>query len=578
MKNYGLNDEQLKALYSPSPVWLNASAGSGKTRTLLAKIQSLLDSGVPVKNILAVTFTNKAAKEMKDRLSKFCKSKEMQVSTIHSFCVQIIRKFIKHTHLKYPFTIYDDKDQQSIIKTIVKAKDLPGEPWAYLSQISRAKSENREPEDPLYLSVYKRYQKILKQNNACDFDDLLIFAYKCLQQTDCKEYYSKLWTHILVDEFQDTSKIQYDIIMSIYDRAITQTLFAVGDANQSIYSWRSARPENISTYIKEHKANDLSLTYNYRSCSEIIEHANSFLQFGSPMVPKAARSGRVSVTAFSSFEDEAEKIAQALLKMGNYNNTAIIYRVNTRSVFFEQTFSKYRIPYKVVSELPFYQRKVSKDLLAALKASNNPDDRESLSRIINNPKRGFGDAKKEQLLLRGRDFIDEISEDMPRIKSFIELLDDIKGKTPSQALTEYLDRSEYRANLEKDSDIYMVSALENMMPSFETVEELVLASTFLERDSGEGVSLISAHGSKGLEFDRVFVVGVEEGLWPHKNSDNIEEEARLFYVAVTRAMKGLNISYSRSRTFRGNPIVNSPSNLFCDSYRHIHGKDFYGHR
>ena len=202
----------------------------------------------------------------------------------------------------------------------------------------------------------------------------------------------------------------------------------------------------------------------------------------------------------------------------------------------------------------------------------NGDDRESLSRIINNPKRGFGDAKREQLLLRGRAYLEEVAEEMPRIKTFMKLLDDIKGKTPARALTEYLDRSGYRGNLEKDSDKFMVSALENMMPNFDTVEELVLASTFLERDSGEGVNLITAHGSKGLEFDRVFVVGVEEGLWPHKNSTDNEEEERLFYVAVTRAQRWLNISYSRSRSYKGNLLVNSPSYLFKNSYEHLHGK------
>jgi DNA helicase-2/ATP-dependent DNA helicase PcrA len=288
------------------------------------------------------------------------------------------------------------------------------------------------------------------------------------------------------------------------------------------------------------------------------------------MIPKTATTGKVSVTEFRSLEDEAEKIAQALLKMGNYNNTAIIYRMNSRSLYFEQIFSKYRIPYKVVNELPFFQRRVCKDLLSALAASNNPEDRSSLARVINTPKRGFGDVKKIKLMEQGRAYLTENMNDLPLIKPFIKLLDDIKGMPPARALAEYLNRSGYWDTVDKDSDRYMIKALQDVVVAFPTVEELILASTFLEKDSGDGVNLITAHGSKGLEYDRVFVVGLEEGVWPHKSAEDLDEERRLYYVACTRAKKYLNLSYSKARNFRGTLLSNSPSQLFLDSYNHLH--------
>lgn len=575
MIKYGLNQEQWEAITEKFPVYLNASAGSGKTRCISEKIHLLLDSGADPTSILAITFTNKAANEMRERLGKYCDVKNMQVSTIHSMCVRIIRKYVGYTYLKSPFSIYDGSDQMSVVKTIVKALKLPGDPYDYMGYISRVKSGNTmlNVQDD-FKKVLEEYQEILKQNNACDFDDLLILAHDCLQREDCKKFYSNLWRHILVDEFQDTSTIQYKLILSMYDVNITKTMFCVGDANQSIYAFRNARPENINDFIRDYKANAKFLTYNYRSCSEVIAHANGFQQFGQPMVPKTPISGKVSVTEFPSQEEEAEQVAQALLKMGNYNNTAIIYRVNTRSLLFEQTFARYRIPYKVVNDLAFFQRKVSKDLLAALSAANNPEDRTSLARIINNPKRGFGDVKKARLLKEGRPYLESILDEIPMVGDFIKLLDEIKGKSPSVALTEYLNQSGYRKSLEKDSDRYMVEALQNMVINFPTVEELILASSFIEKDSGQGVSLITAHGSKGLEFDRVFLVGLEEGVWPHKNAEDLDEEKRLYYVGISRSRKYLNLSFSRRKMFKGTAIYLRPSQLFCSSYRHIMGSEY----
>jgi len=564
-EKYGLNDEQWKAIIAPSPIYLNASAGSGKTRNLIAKIQYLLDSDISPENIVAITFTNRAAKEMKDRLSSKANITGMQISTIHSMCVRILKKFYEHTYLKIPFSIYDDSNQLSIVKTIVKARNLPGDPYEYLGTIGKAKSEGVKPGGEDVLTVYNKYQEILKQNNACDFDDLQILAYECLKHEDCKKFYSGLWQHILVDEAQDTSKIQYDIITSLYNPQKTLTMFMVADINQSIYSWRGAQPENINKFIKDYKANALYLTYNYRSCPEVIAHANKFLQFGKPMIPKSNTLGKISFTQFLNQDDEASKIADAISKMDNIEDTAILFRVNSRSLLFEKAFAQRKIPYKVVGALPYYKRKVVKDLLSYCKASLNRSDTESLIRIVNTPKRGFGEAKQEQLLQKGWAYLEETAEEMSSIRYLITLLNDIKNKTPVEAVQEVLHRTEYKKTLDKENDLTMIDSFIDVASGFNNTEELILASTFLEEDSGHGVKLMSAHASKGLEFDRVFVVGVEEDLWPHAKAPDVLEEKRLFFVAVSRAKRYLNLSYSKSRLYRGQQIAVRPSNLFIES-------------
>jgi DNA helicase-2/ATP-dependent DNA helicase PcrA len=929
-KNYGLNDEQWIAVTAKSPSICNASAGSGKTRCLIAKIQYLLDQGATPESILAVTFTNKAANEMKERIKAFYPDlKEMQISTIHSMSVKIINKFVQHTPLKSPFSIYDDSNQLSIIKTLIKARNLTEDPYELLSSISRVKSDGHQSNlKGDIASILKAYQEILIKNNACDFDDLLIYAERCLQQPDCQRYYSDLWQHILVDEFQDTSVIQYKIITHIYTPGISKTFFAAGDINQciiqgsmiqvkegikkiedivvgeeiragigknltgllsvkniysrdiinmpvicvktsmgysltttcehlyfagfrkctkntpqkfyvylmyrhdrgyrigftrnvrgggkgnptvrgymirmnqeladaiwiigsydiesearyyehfysirygiptwvfhtsyrrlslsyddnliekmykntdskkgalqllndlhlykeyphhtpksmnirrrrnfnitlccarmshrycisgsdmidmeklkahglnvrpangrkgyriegssysleniynirdkailaigsvnfsengrfsensslpvtpashilpgmscfilqnnriiedtvieihhdlytgkihdldidkvhnyiangivthnSIYGWRSARPENMNDFIKKYNPTISHLTYNYRSGSEIIDHANRFLQYGPPMVTKATSSGMVSFTQFQSQEEEAEKIAGAVLKMQNYEGTAILFRVNARTILFEKTFAQKKIPYKIVGTLPFYKRKIAKDLLSYCKAAVNPDDIESLARIVNVPKRGFGETKQERLLLEGRSYLYKSVEEVPRIKAFIDLLEEIKNKSPLEAIRAVLHQTDYRSSLKTDDDQIMVDSFLDVVSGFDSIEELILASNFIEKDSGHGVRLMSAHASKGLEFDRVFVVGVEDELWPHKFSENIDEERRLFYVACTRAKIYLNVSYAKSRICRGKKIDVIPSSLFIDSYK-----------
>jgi|GEM_PF-3009467 superfamily I DNA/RNA helicase len=856
-KNYGLNAEQYSAILSSPVTYINASAGSGKTRCLIAKIRLLLDSGTKPENICAITFTNKAAKEILDRLSKYTDVSAMQISTIHSMCVKIIKKFLHHTYLKSPFSIYDDSDSESIIRTVIKAMkkdELTVEECSKF--ISKFKEEGINAlqefngNEQIFMEILNRYQKILQKNNACDFDDLLVLALNCLKQDDCRYYFTHLWTSILVDEFQDTSTCQYDIIKLLYDPTITKDIFVVGDLNQcvteqtvietengikqfkdfnekdcmircatgsgksgmgnitgryqkfvedfpvitvttkegftltssynhiyfagfnklsmtksfyvyliykkdlgyrigltggmfndftvilnqnlgdalwilgvfkkekeakyheyfysikygiptwafqisyrnlntgyddesikklflnidtrknaqklfdnlflstefphyisqakkinkiesgkltefslakipasnliigmscfiyknntiemdtivslnkdlytgflydidvnhshnfigngivthnSIYGWRSAKPENVQKYIKEFGAQTHWLTYNYRSSPEICTHASKFLQFGPPMVPKIVSPGKVSITVFESFEDEARKITANIFQKGKeyYSETAIIYRMNSRSLFFERELTKANIPHKVVNSLPFYQHKVIKDLLAALKASNNMEDRESLARIINRPKRGFGDAKKEQLLLHGQDYIKEIRKDLPHIDNFLHILEDIKGKRPADAITEYLNRTKYLEIVETDDDRSLIDSLRNIILEYNNVEELLLASTFLEKEKKNGVTLTTAHGAKGLEWKRTFVTSLD--CWPHPNSLDILEENRLYYMAITRAHDFVNISYSKTRPYRGTIIECYPSNLFKKSYKEIYGRDY----
>ena len=580
-----LDEEQLRAVTADSPTLVNASAGSGKTRCLITKIIRLIQQGADPASICAITFTNKAANEMKERLKSQCSApiKEIQVSTIHSLCVRVIKKFIHHTYLNLPFSIYDDSDQLSVVKTIIKSRELPRDPKEYVSAISNIKSRhskdlleefhrysyNNDLDEKNLMTVYESYQQILFKNNASDFDDLLIYAHDCLRHTDCSNYFSNLWHHILVDEFQDTSLIQYKIINRLYNSKKTETLFVVADFNQSIYSWRGANPENINDFIKIYKPTICNLSYNYRSSSEIINHANKFLQYGEPMMAKSTTTGKVSFTQFSSQEDEAEQIANALLNKSDLENTAILFRVNARSLLFERAFSRRHIPYKIVGALPYYRRRVSKDLLCFCKASINRSDLESLVRVVNVPKRGFGEKKQEKLLNEGWPYLEEMALEMPRIQAFIKLLNQIQTQKPFDAINEILFLTDYRKSLNKESDFIMLDSFLNVISGFDTIEELILASTFLEEDTGHGVKLMTAHASKGLEFDRVLVVGVEDGTWPHRFSNNVNEENRLFFVAITRAKKSLNISYAKSKSYRGQTIPVFSSPLFKKAFKKL---------
>lgn len=572
---YGLNDEQGRAVTAPSPTTLvRASAGSGKTRCLVAKIRLLLDSGVSASSVCSITFTNKAAEEMKERLRRTNDITGMQVSTIHSMCVRIMKAFPGHTPLRVPFSIYDDADQLSVIKTVMKARGFPENPSDILEIISRAKSEDEtEMLEGVAKTVYKSYQEILLKNNAADFDDLQLYAFGCLKHDDCRGHFNAIWQHVLVDECQDTSQIQYAIIRFLYNINITKTLFLVADSNQSIYGWRGARPENMDNFIKEYQPSIQNLTYNYRCSEQIVAHANGFLQFGEHMVSKSQASGKVSLTAFQSREDEAERAVQVIIAMGNYEETAVLYRVNARSLGFEQALSRHRVPYKVCGDTPFYRRKIIKDLISGLKAAVNPSDIEALARIINTPRRGFGAAKREQLFLQGRQYVEGLAGDMPAIADFLKILDDIKSMRPLDALNEYIFRTNYPSTITKDSGMWLIDALREAVTQYDTVDELIMASTFLEEDEGKGVKLMTAHSSKGLEFDRVFVVGVESGLWPHQYAEDLAEEERLFYVACTRAKRYLNVSYCKSRTFRGQPMESMPSQLFKKLYKSVFSKD-----
>jgi len=933
---YDLNSEQLTAISAKSPTLVNASAGSGKTRCLVAKAQSLLDSGVHPRNILAVTFTNKAANEMKERLKRAYKGDlgEMQVSTIHSMGVRIIKKFPGEAGLRVPFSIYDDSESVAVIKTLLKARKIADDPYTVMSSISRAKGDQAEDQLDGYIAdIYEQYQKVLKSNNAVDFDDLLIYAYEVLLGDAGSTYFSDLWKHILVDEVQDTSRLQYGIILSLYNPQQTKTLFMVGDTNQclvagtiiqseskrtiesisagdtikvaagnnkvvsrpvnkiysrevknlpvvtiktesglsltstyehmhfagfervpeqekdtrhyvylmfredlgyrvgvtkdvrgggkryplvhgykircsgekadalwilgifdseskaryhehfysikygiptwifhtsyrqlkiaycdedisrlfhnldtttgalkllgdlglfidfphhvpkcmskkrrrnfaitlcgdirgyhryalsgsseedqlilsemgfktraskargfrlegvstdlqtileikdrieqklkinviqsahftkgfslpmtpashvlpgmtcfiekegeictslitevikgiytgtlhdldipvqhnyiangivthnSIYGFRGARPSNMQDFIQKYNPEVINLTYNYRSCPSVIAHANGYLQYGKAMVAKSENTGKVSVTVFRNQEEEAEKIAEALRQMGGYDQTAIIYRMNSRSLQFERAFVRHNIPYKVAGH-SFMNRRISKDLMAFLKASRNPSDMESFLRVVNVPKRGFGETKQERFMHEGMPYLKAMATEMPAIDEFLKMLTDISQMKPMEAVSEVLNRTRYRVLQDKNDDKDMVDAFLDASSGYETIDEMILAASFLERDSGRGVNLVTGHASKGLEWDRVFVVGVESEVWPHKLSTDLSEEERLYYVAVTRARRYLNISYSKSRTYRGKAMDSYPSALFNKSFRTLTGKPY----
>jgi DNA helicase-2/ATP-dependent DNA helicase PcrA len=283
------------------------------------------------------------------------------------------------------------------------------------------------------------------------------------------------------------------------------------------------------------------------------------------MISKGSNTGKVSFTQFNNQNDEADKIADAILKLNDYENTAILFRANTRSLLFEKALAIRQVPYKIVGALPYYKRRIAKDLLSYLKASTNKSDFESLIRIVNVPRRGFGEKKQEILLTQGWPYLKESAVENPLIQTLIGLLDTIKDMSPSDAIQEILSQTGYKSTLKEESDLLMLDSFLDVVSGFDSVEELILASTLLEKDTGHGVKLMTAHASKGLEFNNVFVVGVEEGLWPHKLSENSAEEERLYYVALTRAIRWLNVSFSRSRLYRGTKIDINPSFLFIRS-------------
>ena len=639
-----LNKEQREAVQTiQGPLLVLAGAGSGKTKLLTSRIAYLIQNGVKPRNILAVTFTNKAAKEMKERLGNILGEnvvKYMWVGTFHGICGRILRENIENysfqsgKKLDKNFSIYDENDSNAVIKQAIKKLNLDDkvyQPKLVKSVISNAKNKMqdaytfatfaRDFKSQKIAAIYEEYENALNNNNAIDFDDMLLLTVKLLQQ--CKEvrqlYYDR-FQHILVDEFQDTNMAQYKLINMLYTNLEPEipderSLCVVGDVDQSIYSWRGADYTIILNFQKDFKKTKLiKLEQNYRSTANILNVANAIIENNTERVDKVLYSQKGDGELIDYYEaqdeaDEANFIASRIKQDsgGDYNRYAILYRTNSQSRALEEACMAAGIPYRIYGGLKFYDRKEIKDIIAYLKLIYNPDDSQSFRRIVNVPKRAIGDTTVKAL----SDFADskdvslfeaikeiEESELSPRVQSklkdFAELILKFKNAVGSYSLQEFvtlvIEKSGYLAELqsqntpESEADIENLQELVNVAGEFVPEESDNALGEFLQQvalvsdldgmdDISNNVTLMTLHSAKGLEFPIVFLAGCDEGVFPHQRTFNIpsemEEERRLMYVGVTRAEEKLYLSSAKRRQMWGEYKYYNPSRFIDEIPRQL---------
>lgn len=604
-----LNDEQKKAvMHLNGPCLVLAGAGSGKTRVLTTRIAYLIDNGIPSYNILAITFTNKAAREMKERVETLVPGNYAFLGTFHSLGVRILRENSKECGLESNFTILDSDDVLSLIKRIMKNKAIdPKElaPSYVRNRISFIKNENLSPReiDNLFntvsekrvLDIYQTYQELIHKNNSVDFDDLLVLPVELFKKyPEILDKYQEKFKYILVDEYQDTNEVQYQFNKLLASKY--RNLFVVGDANQSIYGFRNANFRNILNFEKDYKdAYVVTLESNYRSTNNILECANCVIRNNKERKELNLKGtiGDGVKTQYITCENgkmEALTIIDEIKKLYNqgydYKDIGILYRTNGQSRLLEEVFLKENIPYNVVGAYYFYQRKEIKDLLSYLKLINNQNDDIALRRVINEPKRGIGEKAIENLSNEatrlGSSMFDAISKG--RELAFKELILDMIKAQDNLSLTEFIDyvidKSGMKESLTSEKSLENDLRLDNLeefksvTASFEERTGSVNLSDFLEeislvadisehKEEKDAVTLMTIHSAKGLEFDCVFLCGMEEGIFPHQNSfesdAEIEEERRLCYVGITRARKVLYLTNAHSRILYGREQVNPPS-------------------
>ena len=604
-----LNDEQKKAvMHLNGPCLVLAGAGSGKTRVLTTRIAYLIDNGIPSYNILAITFTNAAAKEMKERVETLVPGNYAFLGTFHSLGVRILRENSKECGLESNFTILDSDDVLSLIKRIMKNKEIdPKElaPSYVRNRISFIKNENLSPReiDNLFntisekrvLDIYQTYQELIHKNNSVDFDDLLVLPVELFKKyPEILDKYQEKFKYILVDEYQDTNEVQYQFNKLLASKY--RNLFVVGDANQSIYGFRNANFRNILNFEKDYKdAYVVTLESNYRSTNNILECANCVIRNNKERKELNLKGtiGDGVKTQYITCENgkmEALTIIDEIKKLYNqgydYKDIGILYRTNGQSRLLEEVFLKENIPYNVVGAYYFYQRKEIKDLLSYLKLINNQNDDIALRRVINEPKRGIGEKAIENLSNEatrlGSSMFDAISKG--RELAFKDLILDMIKAQDNLSLTEFIDyvidKSGMKESLTSEKSLENDLRLDNLeefksvTASFEERTGSVNLSDFLEeislvadisehKEEKDAVTLMTIHSAKGLEFDCVFLCGMEEGIFPHQNSfgsdAEIEEERRLCYVGITRARKVLYLTNAHSRILYGREQVNPPS-------------------
>ena len=603
----GLNPAQQDAVQTMSgPVLILAGAGSGKTKTLTHRIANLIANGVLPSEILALTFTNKAAREMRERLAKLL-GRENSFSfmpwmgTFHSICVKMLRIEAESVGLDKSFVIYDADDRLALIKRAMKElqiSDKSVKPKAAEAAISKAKNEGKLPDEMMadayypnqqqIARVYERYEDMRKKADAVDFDDLLLYVAKLLKERkDIREKWQNRFKHILIDEYQDTNHIQYQIVKLLVNEE--RNICCVGDDWQSIYSWRGADFTNILNFERDFPgAKVIKLEQNYRSTQNILDAAQKVItkntqRSDKTLFTEAGKGAPITIQQARDEQDEAKWVASTIRKMRRpLSDFAVLYRTNAQSQAFERAFMDYRLPYKLVGGVRFYDRKEIRDIVAYLHLIVNPRDIISLTRVINVPARGIGE-KSVQKILEG-DLEGLTAKTRGAYEKFVDILAGLReqnaaGVGPAEIVEDLLRKIDYRGYLNDGDKLKAEERNENLTAlvgeagTYQTLDEFLADAALMsssDEDAGkDAVTLMTLHAAKGLEFPVVFLVGLEEGLLPHVRSmdesvEDVEEERRLAYVGMTRAMQELFLTYANSRFMFGGRSYNFPSRFLQD--------------
>ena len=612
-----LTPSQSEAVFhKEGPLLVLAGPGSGKTRVITYRVAALIDSGVGPHNICAITFTNKAADEMRQRVIGLGTGSGAHISTFHSLCVRILRRYSDGSDVSPNFSVYDESDQSRCIKQAIKDCELDTAnfpPARMLEAISTLKNnlvdaETFAAEAEGFFSknlakIYSRYQGLLSERNAVDFDDLLLKTAFLLEGSAdiCCELGNR-FQFLLIDEYQDTNHAQYKIAKSLV--SVHNNICATGDPDQSIYRWRGADIRNILAFEKDWPdAKVVKLEENFRSTPNILEAADKLISFNrrrkkKTLIPTRERRENVVLSVLEDENEEAQAIAHQVKELadrgGSLSDMAVFYRINAMSRVLEEAFIQNKVPYQVVRGVEFYNRKEIRDLVAYLKVLVNPDDEIALLRIVNTPSRGIGKTTVDRVRaharlrnigffegLRSAEHIDSLSEGAKsKVSAFVKMIEgfkeDIGGEIAPLAkrvfvesgLEKYFRENEDQSSLENVGELinaagnYDEQAEERSLSDY--LQQIALFSDVDAYDESKGcVAFMTLHCAKGLEFENVFIVGLEDGLLPHERSaadeEEMEEERRLFFVGMTRAKVGLNISCARYRTVRGQMLRTIPS-------------------
>ena len=603
----GLNPAQQDAVQTMSgPVLILAGAGSGKTKTLTHRIANLIANGVLPSEILALTFTNKAAREMRERLAKILGHENSfsfmpWMGTFHSICVKMLRIEAENVGLDKSFVIYDTDDRLALIKRAMKElqiSDKSVKPKAAEAAISKAKNDGKSPDETLadayypnqqqIARVYERYEDMRQKANAVDFDDLLLYVARLLKvREDIREKWQNRFKHILIDEYQDTNHIQYQIVKLLVNEE--RNICCVGDDWQSIYSWRGADFTNILNFERDFPgAKVIKLEQNYRSTQNILDAAQKVItkntqRSDKTLFTEAGKGAPITIQQARDEQDEAKWVASTIRKMRRpLSDFAVLYRTNAQSQAFERAFMDYRLPYKLVGGVRFYDRKEIRDIVAYLHLIVNPRDIISLTRVINVPARGIGE-KSVQKILEG-DLEGLTAKTRGAYEKFVDILAGLReqnaaGVGPAEIVEDLLRKIDYRGYLNDGDKLKAEERNENLTAlvgeagTYQTLDEFLADAALMsssDEDAGkDAVTLMTLHAAKGLEFPVVFLVGLEEGLLPHVRSmdesvEDVEEERRLAYVGMTRAMQELFLTYANSRFMFGGRSYNFPSRFLQD--------------